>query len=86
MNSYKNFLKRKDYGLSPFQKPVSFEKAPIVHLIIRGKSGSRARLGTAGFLHLLLLREINPPEAWKPTWAQGIVGGAKRDTAAGCGR
>jgi hypothetical protein len=40
----------------------------------------------AGFLHLLLLREINPPEAWKPTWAQGIEGGAKRDTAAGCGR
>ncbi|MDR0624139.1 MAG: hypothetical protein LBG10_06885, partial [Treponema sp.] len=25
-----------------------------------------------GLLHLLLLREINPPEAWKPTWAQGI--------------
>jgi hypothetical protein len=23
---------------------------------------------------------------WKPTWAQGIGGGAKRDTAAGWGR
>ncbi|MDR0624582.1 MAG: hypothetical protein LBG10_09160 [Treponema sp.] len=26
----------------------------------------------SGVLHLLLLREINPPEAWEPTWAQGI--------------
>jgi hypothetical protein len=25
-----------------------------------------------GLLHLFLLREIKPPEAGKPTWAQGI--------------